>query len=145
MKNINLNSYVAAIGVIIILLTVSVNAQSEKTMNISVPFEFAIGSQVFEPGEYKIRRLNHQNRSMLVLQDADGNNKKIFLTTKVESRDRVEYPEVAFAKYEDRHFLSEIWTGGTKSGLKVPRSKTERRIENARVKKERIVLRASLE
>lgn len=124
----NLKLHAAILGVIFILMSISVNAQSSKTMKINIPFEFIVAGDVFQAGDYTIERFNPQKRSILILKAVEGDNKKIFLTNGVKAKKIVETPNLVFTKINDSYFLSQIWTNLSKSGLEVVKSKQERKL-----------------
>ncbi len=124
----NLKLHAAILGVIFILMSISVNAQSRKTMKVNIPFEFIVAGDVFEAGDYTIERFNPQKRSILILKAVEGNSKKIFLTNGVKAKKVVETPNLVFTKINDSYFLSQIWTNLSKSGLELVKSKQERKM-----------------
>lgn len=139
--NLKLNASI--IGVLFLLLSISVNAQSRNALEVNIPFEFTVAGDVFEAGDYVIERLNPQKESMLILKAADGDGKKVFLTHKVKAEEAVDSPNLVFVKIDETFFLSQIWSSPNGNGLELLKSKKERKREKlAKVKKERITVLA---
>ncbi|HUE83303.1 MAG TPA: hypothetical protein VMM84_14410, partial [Pyrinomonadaceae bacterium] len=55
----------------------SVQAQSKQAFTVNIPFHFVIENETYNPGEYKIERLNPQNPRMLVLEPVGEKGRKI--------------------------------------------------------------------
>ena len=126
---VSLKSYATVIGIVILLTTISINAQSRGTMKITIPFEFIVAGNTFKAGDYTIKRFNPQNRSILILKAIKGDSKKIFLTHKIISKKSVETPKIVFTKIGSSHFLSQIWSDSTGIGFQVFKGKQERKME----------------
>lgn len=125
----NLKLHATIIGIIFILLSISVNAQSRKTLKVNIPFEFIVAGDVFEAGDYTIERFNPQTSLVLILKAVEGDSKKIFLTNAVKGENIVETPKLVFTKIDDSYFLSQIWDNSTSNGLELLKSKKERKME----------------
>lgn len=123
------------------LTAVSTAAQTKRSMNIEIPFEFIVGEEVYDAGEYTLERLNPRNPSILMLKNSEGVGKKIFLTRRIESQDGLKEAKIIFSKYDDVYFLTEIWRGGSRNGRKVINGKSEDRYTRlAKAEPERIAL-----
>lgn len=137
----NLKLHAAIIGVIFLLLSISVNAQSRETMKVNIPFEFTVAGDVFEAGDYTIERFNPQQRSVLILKSVDGNSKRILLTNEVKTENIVENAKLVFTKIAGSYFLSQVWVDSGRSGLELVKSKAERKTERlAKLNKEKIMV-----
>ncbi len=137
----NLKLHAAIIGIIFLLLSISVNAQSRSTMKVNIPFRFIVAGDVFEAGDYTIERFNPQKRSMMILKSVEGDIKKVFLTNSVKAEKIVETSNLVFTKIDDSYFLSQIWADSTNNGFELLKSKQERKMKRlAEVNTEKIML-----
>lgn len=137
----------AVLAVLVLALTtVSADAQGRRAMKIDIPFDFIIGGDSFEAGEYTVGRLSPQKPSILILKSRTGESRKIFLTQPLHSEIAVKKPRVIFSKYEGTYFLAEVWAAGVKNGAELRKSKSEQSlmVEIAKARREKIVLTASL-
>lgn len=128
----------------VLLFTAAVNAQSRGMMKMNIPFEFYVGGDLYESGEYLIERLNPRKPSILILKNTEGEDKKILLTQAVGLKGTMNDARVIFSKYEDSYFLSEIWMPNSENGLQLLKSKSEQEIETTmKTELEEIEVRAS--
>lgn len=130
---------------VLVFMAVSAEAQSRRTMTVNVPFQFEVAGETYEPGEYKIERLNPDKPSVLVLKGAEKKKPAVFLTQKLEAEEIVENPGVTFTQLDDAYFLSEIWTGGSKTGVEVLIGAKKREAEKlTSIKRQKVTLTARL-
>jgi hypothetical protein len=111
------------------ILSVSyAQAQSGNPQTADIPFTFTVGDKTFPAGQYTVVRLNPaSDKAALSIQSADGGGSgKIVLTTPVQSGRAREKAGLVFSHYEDRYFLSEVWTPASATGLELPKSRSER-------------------
>lgn len=142
------------IAAIVILLTfflvlnaVSVNAQTNQKITVEIPFRFMVVGDKYEAGQYVIEQLDAQNDPFtMTLDGANIAEKKVFITQSLQSETSVENVQIVFSKYDDTYFLSEIWTGNTKDGLRIPMGRIERKLERfLKEKKQKVEIKASLQ
>lgn len=128
----------------LVLTAASTDAQTKRSIKIEIPFEFVVGEDVYAAGEYIIERLNPRNPSVLILKNGAADGKKILLTQRIESKNGLKDTKIVFSKYDNVYFLSEIWRGGTRNGLRVIYGKSEdNSVRIAKAEPEKIVFKTS--
>jgi len=75
----------------------------------NIPFEFIVGSKVLPAGNY-IVRINHQSGVVEICEE--GVYCESAVTSPVEAVQGPAKPELAFRKYGNQYFLSQIWPAG---------------------------------
>jgi hypothetical protein len=123
-------------GVLIMLAVSSVQAQTSNVQTADIPFEFSAGGKTFPAGRYSVTRLNPQSdKAALAIKSMDGSLSKIILTTPIQANRTQETARLIFTRYEDRYFLSEVWTPADSTGLELPKSRSERSLARKAVDK----------
>jgi hypothetical protein len=98
-------------------------AQS-KTVRANVPFDFTVGKQLLPAGTYAIKA---ESSGLIVIKNHD---KPITVLT-IAQQDGARSPnqgKLIFHKYGDQYFLSEILDDSADMDVRLPRSKTEKRV-----------------
>jgi hypothetical protein len=121
-----LYSTFAMLSVLFLVMVANAQAQSKTMLEVTIPFEFQIGSEVLPAGEYSIKQLT---QNTVLLRSADGRMKAIApmtATVEVGANERAEHERLVFRQYGKQYFLSQVWmTGG--NGRELNRSEAERR------------------
>lgn len=100
-------------------------AQGDLCANI--PFEFIVGSKVLPAGNYVVR-IN--NETGLVEVCEDGIYCESVVTSPVEAVQAPAQAELAFRKYGEQYFLSQIWSTG-RVGRHLPDSSLQPNVTEA--------------
>lgn len=96
-------------------------------LRVNIPFDFNVGDKQFPAGEYVIRRtLQYSNDSVLTISSVDGRAVVVRLTSPVQTLDPKQRAMVVFHRYEDQHFLFQVWAAGTTTGRVFTKSRSER-------------------
>jgi len=106
MKN-TIEKSLAMAGLLLILASANVRAQTGGRVSINIPFDFTAGTAKLKAGTYNVKRVS--DRAMAI-RSADG--KKTALVNApltVGSRDSNAGQRLVFNKYGDRYFLSQVW------------------------------------
>jgi hypothetical protein len=93
----------------------------------NIPFEFIVGSKVLPAGSYVVRI---DNESGVVEICEDGIYCESVVTSPVEATQVPANAELAFRKYGDQYFLSQIWPRGL-VGRHLPDSSLQPNISEA--------------
>lgn len=114
-----------AVAMILSVSAAIVSAMPDRrdTFNIEVPFEFQVGDQVFEAGEYQVYRYEQQR---IVIQNRKTGVERFYLGVFDGDYElgNLNYA-LRFHKYGDMHFLRNISARGADFDL--PRTKAEKR------------------
>jgi len=112
--------------VMLMLTAASVCAQTGARVDITVPFDFVIGTKTFSAGTYA---LTYKDSNTIQIQGRHRVN-MFFPTTVVDTRKRQN--ELIFKRYGDQVFLSAIFVEGDDAGRAVKVSPIERQLIQAR-------------
>lgn len=93
----------------------------------NIPFEFIVGGKVLPAGNYVVR-IN--NETGLVEVCEDGIYCESIVTSPVEAVQAPAQAELAFRKYGDQYFLSQIWSTG-RVGRHLPDSSLQPNVTEA--------------
>jgi hypothetical protein len=104
--------------------TVAAGAQSRRkvTVEASVPFEFAVGNQVFPAGSYVFEMATGSpnltdEAAVLVVRNRERRVYAAVATDVVIDTNAHVAPKVIFTRNGDMAYLSRIWHQGTAAGL----------------------------
>jgi len=106
MKNQILRN-IAILGLFFMLAMTSVQAQMPGRVEVKVPFDFAIGKELFKAGTYSVKKASDNT---LVIRGVDGKTTKLFdAPLTIGSRDSKAGARLVFNRYGTEYFLSQVW------------------------------------
>jgi hypothetical protein len=106
----------------------SANAQLIYPVRAKVPFDFSMGDQKLQAGEYTFSRLSPDSKIMLVTS-VEANTSVFQSTFGTQVLTPKNESTLVFHKYGDQYFLEQIWLGGEQEGTQLPESRSERTIQ----------------
>lgn len=114
------------LSLLVAFTVISAQAQTAKSYNANIPFEFSIGKQSYKPGNYVIRITENSPKSAsLVLEDTEGNN--LYKTWILGGNSVAQNDlKLIFDRHEDQLFLSKVTTHD--KGFEIVMSGIEKRI-----------------
>ena len=93
----------------------------------NIPFAFTVGNYTLPPGRYSVTRLSGK-----ALRVVNSQYQGAFaLNDRIEGR-APERSKMVFHRYENAYFLSEIWVSGSRTGVRVVRSRFENELAEKR-------------
>jgi hypothetical protein len=99
--------------------------QAQTSMKANIPFEFRAGNQVLPAGAYVIQN----NPSWMLIRSAENpKTALILLTHPAVPEGSGEGAHITFNRYGNTCFLHSVWSGISRSGYLVPRTRAEREI-----------------
>jgi hypothetical protein len=110
---------------------ISANAQSARKVAANVPFDFIVGDQTLNAGEYTLKSATAPENG-LIIQTASGKSEAMRLTFPIEPSKSNRNAKLVFHRYGQRYFLAEVWTGSGNVGRHLLKSRGERAIERER-------------
>jgi hypothetical protein len=125
MKN-KLYSTLAMLSLFLMLGVASVQAQSRGKLEVSIPFQFQIGSQTFAAGDYSVKRLTQNS---ILVRSADGQKSVIALMPRAiqnEAGRKAAQEKLVFHQYGNQYFLAQVWMNRDGDGHELNISKAER-------------------
>ena len=97
----------------------------QKTIKVTVPFDFAVGSRVLPAGQYAVSQ-DLRTRTLMIRSAAGAD--VYALADQVASPGRREIAKLVFHRYGDRYFLSEAWGTDEERGSQLPETAQERKL-----------------
>ncbi len=88
-------------------LTISAQAQMRTEYRAHVPFDFKVGGQAFQAGDYVLGLMNPTH--VTIREMKSGNAKFIFIMPR-ENNERLNVSKLVFNRYGERYYLSEMIT-----------------------------------
>jgi Tfp pilus assembly protein PilW len=144
---------IAMLSLLLMLAAVSVNAQnlSEKLIEVNIPFDFAIGETNLPAGKYTLRRIiSTSSGDQLLIQNAEA---RVYMRTGITRPNRAsgiqQKSKLAFNRYGDQYFLSQVWMAGSDTGRDLFKSRKERnlakesKLARSKTKDNKVTLTAS--
>ena len=128
------------LGLVLMLTTVSVCAQSERSKVTNIPFSFIVGQKTLPAGEYTVEPNRKDSHNVWLVQSRDGRTSALFATMPVRASETQEQAKLIFHKYGAQYFLSEIWTPGGNSGRELRMPRLERELAKNAIERQTIVL-----
>lgn len=117
-------------------LVASASAQTVATSTkVKVDFDFTAGNKQFPAGKYRIKTYNDmQSNTVLLVQRLDGKEQGVVATLPSQNNGKFGVGDVAFNKYGDKYFLSNVQIGDGSMTHQILKSRSERNIQRMSVK-----------
>ena len=99
------------VGLVIAILMIPVSASAQTQYRSHIPFDFTIGQERYEAGDYVIASLNiHAAYGPVAFRDAKGRKSHLVMTTRGEDYSEVRVASLIFTRYGTQYSLSVIRT-----------------------------------
>ena len=110
---------------------VPANAQSLRDkLTVTIPFEFTVMDKKLPAGKYSVGRAQLSEGDLIIqISRVDGDESVSRITIPVVARDATKEGLLVFHQYGDEYVLAEIWPAGANTGRALPKSRTERELE----------------
>ena len=122
----NILSIFTALVLFAALLAVGAEARSSRSLVVNVPFDFHVAGKTLPAGQYIVERTTQASADGLSLRSVDKDMGVFVLTSTVQSNWRQHKSRLVFNRYQDKYFLSQLWTSGEASGRELIKSDSER-------------------
>ena len=114
-----------ALLVLIVGLGMSVvNAQSTEPLKFRTPFPFIVGDQLMPAGEYTMK-IPTAAGTLSFRSNTDGDLNAYVNNVPLERFETEDSFRLVFHRYGDRHYISEIWVPGFRTGRMVIQQPSE--------------------
>jgi len=100
-----------------------VHLMAQGPINVTIPFNFSVGSNSFAAGAYSVRQIQP---SVLMIESVDGRGKALTTTHTAEPNYTQGTAVLNFNRYGDRYFLSRV--SNTDRGWELIKPATEREL-----------------
>ena len=126
---------------LLVLLTAatSVFAQSQRA-RINIPFSFVVGQKSFPAGEYTVEPNSKDTLTVWSLKGENNKDAIVFTTNSVRSDRNNEQTKLVFSKYEDQHFLAQVWMAGDQNGRELVVTTSEKYLVKNGIQRESVVI-----
>ena len=101
-------------------------AAGPAEVRAKVPFDFVVADQQFPAGEYAILQLGLS--SAIRIESMDLSRAVAVFPTPGNDNKTGYRSALAFRKYGDRYFLTDVWTSEVGTGTQIPECKTEKQL-----------------
>lgn len=126
---------IGVLSLLFLLTAASAHAQSANHMVVAIPFDFNVAGKLLPAGEYVVRRATQNTDEGWQVLRTDGRAGAFVLTTVIRAQAVSENSRLIFNRYDDKYFLSQVWTAGNSYGRGLPMSGRERSLEREIAKK----------
>jgi len=118
------------IGLALGASAVSASSQSYKHITAKIPFDFTVGDKTLPAGAYTVRQPDVNAPYLLSVRGEDRQAIANGFTNAIQANKAAAQTKLAFHKYGDRYFLSEILFEGEDTGRKFLKSHAERELNH---------------
>lgn len=118
-------SFAMLTSLFLTLLSISAAAQTTQPLNVTIPFDFTVGTTTLPAGAYTIDRTSANTTEVFSIYDAGHQTRAVFSTHTVETEALSASSRLQFRHYGARYFLGQVWSGSGHSGHELPQSSLE--------------------
>jgi len=102
-------------------------ARAQETMVADIPFAFTAGNATLPAGEYRVQKLDG-NSAVLLIRCSDASAAAMVITNAAQAKELQSQSKLIFKRYDNRYFLSQVWTAGSIRGRQLPQSSQEKEL-----------------
>jgi hypothetical protein len=102
-------------------------ARADEPMLVTIPFAFTAGNATLPAGEYRVEKLNGHS-AVILIRCSDANAAAVVLSNATQAKDTPTQSKLIFKRYDNRYFLSQVWSAGSIRGRELMKSRAEEEI-----------------
>jgi len=102
-------------------------ARAQQAMVADIPFAFTAGNVTLPAGEYRVQKLDG-NSAVLLIRCSDASAAAMVITNAAQAKELQSQSKLIFKRYDNRYFLSQVWTAGSIRGRQLPKSSQEKEL-----------------
>ena len=102
-------------------------ARAQQAMVADIPFAFTAGNATLPAGEYRVQKLDG-NSAVLLIHCADTRVSAMVITNAAQAKELQSQSKLVFNRYDNRYFLSQVWTAGSIRGRQLSISPQEKEL-----------------
>ncbi len=102
-------------------------ARAQETMVADIPFAFTAGNATLPAGEYRVQKLDG-NSAVLLIRCSDASAAAMVITNAAQAKELQSQSKLVFKRYDNRYFLSQVWTAGSIRGRQLSKSPQEKEL-----------------
>lgn len=131
-------------SLVMLLTSITLNAQSIPIVKANIPFSFVVGSKSFAAGEYSLRSQNLPT-GVVMVQSTENYKAGASVTQPLYYLKGAKETQLVFNRYKDDtgayiYFLSKVWVARDKSGVEFMKSRVEQEAAKRAIKRDMITL-----
>lgn len=122
-------------GFLIVMVTTMVYQPAKAQtlvygLRVNIPFAFTVGNKTMPAGRYSVSRVSADSEGQLIqISSLDGKANTFRTTTPVTTTKPKAKGTLVFHRYGDQYFLFQVWSPGGSIGRSLPRSRSERDLQ----------------
>ncbi|PYU67819.1 MAG: hypothetical protein DMG49_17755 [Acidobacteria bacterium] len=120
-------AFVMATLLVLSIMVAAQVAQAEEPMLVNIPFAFTAGNVTLPAGEYRVQKLDG-NSAVVLISCTDASASAMVLSNAAQAKKAQTQSKLVFKRYENRYFLSQLWTAGSIHGRQLLKSRAEKEI-----------------
>ncbi|PYX84758.1 MAG: hypothetical protein DMG70_05605 [Acidobacteria bacterium] len=120
-------AFVMATLLVLSIMVAAQVAQAEEPMLVNIPFAFTAGNVTLPAGEYRVQKLDG-NSAVVLISCTDASASAMVLSNTAQAKKAQTQSKLVFKRYENRYFLSQLWTAGSIHGRQLLKSRAEKEI-----------------
>lgn len=99
-------------------------------LKVNIPFDFTVGNKKLPAGDYLVSRGQQVSGDLLIqISNLEGKANAFRTTIPVTASKAKDKGTLVFHRYGDEYFLFQVWPGGSSIGRSLPRSRSERELQ----------------
>jgi hypothetical protein len=102
-------------------------AQADEPMLVNIPFAFVAGNATLPAGEYRVEKMDG-NSAVVLIRCSDASTAAMVLSNATQAKETQTQSKLVFKRYDQRYFLSQVWTAGSIRGRELLKSRAEKEI-----------------
>lgn len=99
--------------------------RADDPMLVNIPFAFVAGNATLPAGEYRVQKLDGSS-AVLLIRCSDASTSAMVLSNATQAKDIPTQSKLIFKRYNDRYFLTQVWSEGSSLGREVIKSRAEK-------------------
>jgi hypothetical protein len=126
-------AFVTATLFVLSIIVAAQVAQADEPMLVSIPFAFVAGNVTLPAGDYRVQKLDG-NSAVVLIRCSERGAAAMVLSNAAQAKETQTQSKLVFKRYDNRYFLSQVWTAGSIRGRELLKSHAEKEIaQSARV------------
>jgi len=120
-------AFVTATLFVLSLIVAAQVVRADEPMLVNIPFAFVAGNVTLPAGEYRVQKLDGSS-AVVLISCADASASAMVLSNAAQAKETQTQSKLIFKRYENRYFLSQVWTAGSIRGRELLKSRAEKEI-----------------
>lgn len=106
-----------------------VSAQSSKSIDVEIEFDFRVGDKLYPAGDYRLESVGGPSDNVFRLRGANDENRQLIVAQATSAAKR-QSPKLVFRQLGDQYYLAKIFLADGRDGFSLPPSR--RQTENGK-------------